>query len=82
MPMRPYFIVFAIFACVAGLSAQATYLTHIAQPEQQVAVDQIDFIALQHQADAALENLRRGQLSGQLPETLDGRRYSLLVSSK
>ena len=80
--MRPYFIVFAVFACVAGLSAQAIYPTYIAQPEQQAAVDQIDFVALQRQADAALENLRRCQPSHQAPRVIDGRRYSLLGPSK
>jgi len=80
--MRPYFIVFAIFACVAGLSARAAYPTYIAQPEQQVAIDQIDFVALQRQADSALDNLRRSQLGRLAPVGIDGRRYSLLVPSK
>ena len=83
--MKPHFIVFALIACGAGLSAFADWPTHPAdraQFEQQVNAVQLDLVALQRQADAALDNLRRAQRSRQTPAGTSDQRYSLLVPSQ
>ena len=86
--MKPNFIVFALIACGAGLSALAEWPTHPAHVEQKAVVAEIDFAALQQQADAALDHLRQAQpsheaqLNHQPLATAGDRRYSLLVPSK
>lgn len=84
--MKPHFIVLALIACGAGLSALATWQVQSLQPQsqslQQPAAAPIDLVALQQQADAALENLRQAQLGRQVSATAMPRRYSLVVSEK
>jgi hypothetical protein len=77
--MKPHFIVLGLIACGAGLSTLDAWT---AQPEQRVAAAPIDFVALQQQADAALDHLRRAQQSHQPPAAAAEQRYSLLMSSK
>jgi hypothetical protein len=77
--MKPQFIALALIVCGAGLSALDA---RIAQPEQRVAAPQIDFVALQQQADAALDHLRQAQQSRQPPAAAAEQRYSLLMPSK
>ena len=86
--MKPHFIVFALITCGAGLSALAEWPVHRSHLEQKAVVAQIDFVALQQQADAALDYLRRSQLSHgvqlshQPLATAGDQRYSLLVPAK
>jgi hypothetical protein len=78
--MKPHFIVLALIACGVGLSALAEWSTHSAHPSVPAA--EVDLVALQQQANAALENLRRAQLSHQVPAGAAELHYSLLVPSK
>jgi hypothetical protein len=63
--MKPYFLVFALIACATGLAVMAWPVPS----ESRVAVAQVDLIALQQQANAALESLRQAQLGRQLAGT-------------
>jgi hypothetical protein len=64
LPMKPRFVALAFVAAAAGLTAVAAWPVN-SEPHAMVA--QIDFVALQRQADAALENLRRAQLRHHMP---------------
>jgi hypothetical protein len=81
--MKPHFIVLALIACGVGLSALAEWPTHSAlSAHPSVPAAEVDLVALQQQANAALENLRRAPLSHQVPAGAAELHYSLLVPSK
>ncbi len=80
--MKPHFIVLTLIACGAAFSALAVWPAHRAQPKPQVTAIQLDLVALQQQADAALENLRRAQQFRPAPVVVAERRYSQLVPAK
>ena len=78
LPMKPYFLVFALIAYGAGLSVLAWPVPS----ENRATVAQVDLVALQQQANGALENLRRAQQSRQVTMNDAGARYTMLVPAK
>jgi hypothetical protein len=64
LPMKPRFVALAFIAAAAGVTAVAAWPVN-SEPHAMVA--QIDFAALQQQADDALAHLRQAQLRHTMP---------------